>query len=141
MKRFVLWAVVPAFIALGATAYYAVPLHPRYAPAIKVAMNGESSGGADYLPAVNGYVSGRGGSTYSEGAKEIYHVDETYKVISTAKGHFTVMAHYVIERDGLLTSVDRMLPVWDKCPDQSKWSKLDNHLVAYACLSESTIRY
>jgi hypothetical protein len=78
---------------------------------------------------------------HSEGAKEIYHSDETCEVISTAPGHFVIHAHYIITRDGISTPFDRTLPVWGKEPEKSKWVKVDDHLVACAYLSENALRY
>jgi hypothetical protein len=138
MKRFLFPFGTLVLIGLAAFTYY---LHTRTAPAIRVVLQDKVGGSADYLPAVHGYASGHGSSSAGDGAREIYHVDETYKVISTAEGHFAVTAHYVIERDGILTAVDRTLTVWDKLPDQTNWSKLDNHLVAYAYLSAGRINY
>ena len=140
MKRFVLWAVVPAFIVIGSIAYHHART-PRYVPAIAVSIADESTGGTDYLPAVDGYASGHGGSMHSEGTKEIYHADETFKVISTAPGGFVVHAHYIVTRDGVSKPFDRTLSVWEKEPEKSKWVKIDDHLVACAYLSATTLNY
>jgi len=113
----------------------------RTAPAIAVWLQDETGGGTDYLPAVNGYVSGRGSAnSYSDG-KDIYNANYTFKVVSTGNGQFAVLSHYVVERNGVLTTVDRALPVFAERPDKTKWAKVDDHLIACACLSDTTIRY
>jgi hypothetical protein len=108
---------------------------------IAACLDSENGGGTDYVPAINGYVSGQGRQTDSNGPKEVYHAVMTYKVISTVPGHFALKVHYIITRDGVSTTVDRTLPVLEKQPDKTKWVKLDNHLVACAYLTDIQVPY
>jgi len=138
MKWFLFLLAILALVVLGQFAYQ---VSTRTAPAIAIFMEDEDSGGTDYVPAISGYVSGHGASTSSHGRDEVYHADMTYKVISPASEHFTVLAHYIITRNGISTSIDRTLPVREKQPDKTQWVKLDNHLIACAYLSNTQLHY
>jgi len=140
MKRFVLWAVVPAFIVLGAIAYYVVPLHPRYAPAIQVTLGNRGGGGGMELPAIDGYRGG--GSSSSSNGIFSFDAQTKYEIVLIAHGHFAVLAHYNIYRNGLTKPlvIDQTLPVFDK-PSQVLPTQVDGDLHAFAYLTGTQTGY
>ncbi len=138
MKRFVLWAIVPALIvlstvALGAWAYH---VQIRKAPSISVYLVDDTGGGGGPgLAEKDGYVNGDSGL---DGA---YTHSATYKVVANPVGKFFVLAHYHVEHAGDSTEFDQALPVLDQRPDESKWTQLNPHLKACAYLDGGTINY
>ena len=139
MKRFVLWAIVPALIVL-AIAYFVVPLHPRFAPAIQVSLGNSAGGGGMELPAIDGYCSG-GGSSSSNGIAS-FDAQMKYKVVSTAHDHFSVLAHYEIYRNGSAKPlvIDQTLPVFDKS-SQALPTQINGDLHASAYLTGTQTGY
>ena len=98
--------------------------------------NAAASGGAGGGSACGGVAGAKG----PNGCSWSYDYSTSYEVISERPGHFTVLAHYNINWNGLSLKVDRMLPVWEKKPDQTKWSSLDRHFTAFAYLTANAIR-
>ncbi|MEI9997736.1 MAG: hypothetical protein WDO13_00440 [Verrucomicrobiota bacterium] len=80
------------------------------------------------LPALNGASAGSsGGWAWSAQGKGVqFHSDESYKVASDARGHFTVTLHRVVEQDGSKSIMDGTLPVWDSEPAADKRVKLND---------------
>jgi hypothetical protein len=67
-------------------------------------------------------------------------VDESSMIASSSGDQPTsVLAHFVIHRDGVIRKVDLPLQVWDKKPDSTSWIKLDDHLQAVAYLNGPAI--
>jgi hypothetical protein len=118
---------------------------PRVAPAICVKIVEENgwSGAENYVPAVEGHVSSGGllSDGTSNGSVKSYEVTSSYKVTSSAPGHLFVLAHYVIERNGVSQEFDRALPVAGQTPLQADWTRLDDHLRTFAYMSDTTASY
>jgi hypothetical protein len=140
MKRFALWAVVPALVAVAAVVYFAPPVCPPAMPAIAVTLTNGWAGGTQYLPAFNG-ARQSGKSSANSNYRLLYSVDETYSVASSNPTHLFVLAHYKIKQHGTVREVDRTLPVFSQRPDAQHWSKLGGDLMGYAYLSAANPIY
>jgi len=98
------------------------------------------SGNSTLIPAVDGYSVSHGWLT-SFDPKGSYDIMKSYRVAASFPGHFFVLAHYTISRPGETCAVDRALSVATQKPGEINWSKLDNHLRAFAYMSDSTLSY
>ena len=139
MKRFVLWAVVPALIALLVPANALADSTHHMTRSIRVFLRGKTGGsGSNYLHAINGYHTNGGLGSSWENQHD--NIDVTYRVISTTAGHFKIAAHYTIinvdTNPVAVHTVDRMLPVWEKEPAQSDVVIVENSVETFACLSD-----
>ncbi len=157
MKWFLVLPMILALVASGSLFYdYAQPQRaPQPVPAIGVKIVGEDGwdGVTNYLPLVIGYSTA---SRYSTTSREVsggdggYKVNASYRIASSSPGHFFVLAHYTIARNGSFMEVDKALPVlpyYQPSPiaeenlKRPTWVNLDNHLSAFAYLSDSTHSY
>jgi len=156
MKRFLVLLAVSCLVTAGTFSYLRAQQHhntqqPVQAIGVKIVEENGWSGSTDSLPAVDGYsttVSSSSGGVF--GGSGGYDVNACYHVTSSSPGHFFVLAHYTITRNGTSTEVDKALPVlpyYTPSPlaeeklKRPTWTNLDDHLSAFAYLSDSTLYY
>jgi hypothetical protein len=130
------------WVALAALCVLVIPHARHMSPAICISVVEENGrdGSSTLVPAIDGYSVSHCWLT-SFDPKGSYDIMKSYKVAASSPGHLFVLAHYTISRPGENTVVDRALPVANQKPGEPGWSKIDDHLRAFAYLSDSTISY
>jgi hypothetical protein len=138
MKR--LFAILATCFVVGAGTWF-YRTHHGIAPSITVAIQSDDgSGGGLSVPAINNFVSGDSGSSYSGNHLTSQYVG-SYRVVSNSAGKLFVLAHYQIENSGTSKTVDCSFPVFNQKPERGKWTPLDSHNATFAYLDGGTIRY
>jgi hypothetical protein len=146
MKGFLILIAILALAAGGALSYHRAQ-RPVPAIGMKIVEENAWSGSTNYLPSVNGYSGTFNSGSSGDGG---YQVTASYQVDSSSPGHFFVLAHYKITRNGSSTEVDKalsVLPYYKASPiakeklKQTTWTNLDNHLCAFAYMSDNTLYY
>jgi hypothetical protein len=141
MRRILLLLALVSLVA-GCLLIYRHAHGSAPAICIEVQEDGGWSGGASFLPAVDGYSPNAPGHMSALDDTSVrYRLSESYKVSSSAPGHFFILAHYVINREGQRKEIDRAIPVKGRNDVTAGWTKLDDHLTACAYQAAGTISY
>jgi len=153
MKRLLVLVAVLSLAAAGTFSYYRGQYHRTQQPVpaigVKIVEEDGWTGSTDFFPAINGYsATTNTASGEYFGGKGGYALNASYQVASSSPGHFFVLAHYMITRNGVSTEVDKALPVlphYEPSPlaeeklKKSTWTNLDGHLSAFAYVSDQTL--
>jgi hypothetical protein len=148
MKGVFVFLAILSLLAVGTLSYHSAQ-KPVPAIGVKVVAENAWSGSTAYLPMVNGFSTAFKSASFGE-PDGSYAVSASYQLVSTSPQNFFVLAHFEITRNGISTEVDKTLPVlpsYKPSPiaqeklKRTTWTNLDNHLSAFAYMSESTINY
>jgi hypothetical protein len=114
MKRFVLWAVVPAFIA---SAFPAFAAKSTSVGTIEVMLYFKEGAVGTTLAAIDGNETTSDGRI-GDKAREFCHLQGGYRVIESAHGEFKVRVHYSVYMDApkKMLMIDRTLKVFSLAP-------------------------
>jgi hypothetical protein len=152
MRLFLILLASLALVTAGALSYHHLSYHSRKSVptiGVKIVEEDSWSGSTSFLPMINGYIGGFE-STAIGATGGNYEVNASYQVVSSSPGHFFVLAHYKISRNGTSTDADRALqvqPSYKPSPlaqeklKRTTWSDLNGHLSAFAYASDTTTSY
>jgi hypothetical protein len=101
-------------------------------PVISIVLEHKSMEAVSHLPAIDGSRGVVPGfSSFTDGS-----VSYLYKVASATPGHYSVEAHYNFTLNGVKTTVDKTLHVYEKKPEQGQWIQLHEGWNACAFLTD-----
>jgi hypothetical protein len=79
-----------------------------------------------HLAALDGSGGGDGGNARQVGQPPMQQVDEHYKAWKDSSGHFHVALHRATTQNGVTSTSDRDLPVWENEPTADKRVELND---------------
>ena len=121
-----------ALLLVGALVYFDFQmLHLRSKHITFALYEGDELKFASDRPATNFGYSGEN-SIVEFGFKSITQAHLNTTIVDTDQGQPGLQFHLVKNRDGAVTVIDRVVPVFDQKPEKKNWSKLDEQFTAYA---------